>query len=229
MLDCEERIAKTDVKPTRRAFLAASAAIASSSRSPGPESSVGWSDLDREIWEHELAGFVPPKIFDVHTHLYRQEFDLERRPRKPSLFPNSDLGLNARWENLLLPGRQVSRLAFSSPFFKCDFQKANEFVAAEIRKDPRSRALMLVHPFMQAGHVEAAVRKHRFLGFKPYRRYCSGGDINQCRIADFMPEHQLAVADRYGLIVMLHISMKKSIADPRNIATSCACAKNFAT
>jgi predicted TIM-barrel fold metal-dependent hydrolase len=39
-----------------------------------------------------------------------------------------------------------------------------------------------------------------------------------CRVTDFLPEHQIAVADRRGLIVMLHLSRRQGIADPENLA-----------
>jgi hypothetical protein len=197
---------------SRRSFLAsASAGIAAVQP---VAAGVQLNGVDRQIWEEELAAFVPKRIFDVHTHLYPRESDLDGPPRP---FPESDLALSARCEAMLLPGREISRLAFPSPFPRCDFEKANRFVAEEIRKDPRSEALMLVHPSMTATHVEASITELKLLGFKPYRRYCRG-DVNECRITDLMPEHQLAVANRHGLIVMLHISMKKSIADPRNIS-----------
>jgi hypothetical protein len=32
-----------------------------------------------------------------------------------------------------------------------------------------------------------------------------------------MPEHQIAVADRYGLLIMMHLSKRDAIADPQNI------------
>jgi len=56
------------------------------------------------------------------------------------------------------------------------------------------------------------------MGFKPYRFYATTGDPVQCRIGDMLPEHQIAVADRYGLIVMLHLPKRDAIADPDNIA-----------
>src|SRR6266550_7333967 len=41
--------------------------------------------------------------------------------------------------------------------------------------------------------------------------------MDECRITDFMPEHQIAVANRYGLMILLHVSKKLAIADPDNI------------
>ena len=36
------------------------------------------NDLDRRIWEQELAAFVPRRVFDVHTHIY--QWDLSKGP-----------------------------------------------------------------------------------------------------------------------------------------------------
>ncbi len=187
---------------------------------------VQLNDVDRRIWEEELAGFVPQRVFDVHTHLYRWAFNLD--PQKESGAFRSLLGeeyADATWElanavdAALMPGREVHRLSFPFPFeHPCDFAGSNAFVAAETAKDRRSAALMLVHPEMSAEEVEREVDKYGFLGFKPYRFYASTGDAVECRITDFMPEHQIAVADKRGLLIMMHIAKRDAIADRENLA-----------
>jgi len=184
------------------------------------------NDVDRRIWEEELAEFVPQRIYDVHTHLYRWAFNLD--PKKETGAYRSLLGeeyADATWEMAnavdaaLMPGRQVTRLSFPFPFeHPCDFPGSNAFVAAETAKDRNSRALMLVHPGMSAEDLEREVDRHNFVGFKPYRFYSSTGDAVQCRITDFMPEHQIAVAHRRGLIIMMHLAKRDAIADRENIA-----------
>jgi glutamate-1-semialdehyde 2,1-aminomutase len=75
---------------------------------------------------------------------------------------------------------------------------------------------MLVHPSMTAGDLEQLIEARGYLGFKPYRHYSVTGDVDECRITDFLPEDQIEVADRYGLLIMLHISKRDAIADPEN-------------
>jgi glutamate-1-semialdehyde 2,1-aminomutase len=65
--------------------------------------------------------------------------------------------------------------------------------------------------------VEATIRRTGLIGFKPYRWYASSGDAVEGRLTDFMPEHQIAVADRLGLIIMMHLSKRDAIADPENV------------
>src|SRR5262249_30091343 len=124
-----------------------------------------------------------------------------------------------RIDAMLMPRREVHRLSFPFPFpHPCDFAASNAFLAAELRADPQSSGLSLVHPGMSADQVEAETERHGFLGFKPYRFYSSTGDAVNCRITDFMPEHQIAVAHRRGLIIMMHVSKRDAIADPENVA-----------
>ena len=184
------------------------------------------NDVDRRIWDEELAEFVPQRIYDVHTHLYRWAFNLD--PNKETGAYWSLLGeeyAEASWEMAnavdaaLMPGRQITRLSFPFPFqHPCDFAGSNAFVAAETAKDLNSRALMLVHPGMSAEDLEREVDRHGFVGFKPYRFYSSTGDAVQCRITDFMPEHQISVAHRRGLIIMMHLAKRDAIADDENIS-----------
>lgn len=182
------------------------------------------NDLDRRIWETELEGFVPRHVFDVHTHVYRWSFNLDPAKETGPLreiigggFPEADWAALEASDAALMPGREVHRLAFPYPFpHACDFAGASRFAAAQAGGDPCSGALMLVHPSMTSEHLETQLRGGAFLGFKPYRFYSVTGDAVACRIADFLPEHQVQVAQRHGLIVMLHLAKRDGIADPEN-------------
>lgn len=183
------------------------------------------TNLDHQIWAEELSDFVPDTVFDVHTHIYRWAFDLDpNRATGPfannigRYFPEVTWDLADQVDALLMPGRKMERLAFPFPFpHPCDFDTSNSYVAAQVSKGPTSRGLALVHPGMSSAEVEATVRRNGLIGVKPYRFYASTGDAVACRITDFMPEHQIAVADRLGLIIMMHISKPDAIGDPDNI------------
>jgi hypothetical protein len=183
------------------------------------------NDLDRRIWDEELNAFVPKRVFDAHSHIYRWAFNTD-----PEKDRGGDYGFvgrdypEAHWKDLeecdrlLMPGREVQRLVFPFPFSpSCDFAGSNAFLAAEVAAHPESAALMVVHPSMTADYVEGEVQAKGFLGFKPYRTYSVTGDAAQCRITDFMPRYQIEVAHRLGLIIMMHLSKRNAIADPDNI------------
>ena len=182
------------------------------------------TDLDERIWREELDSFVPERVFDVHTHLYRWDHygapDKETSGYRRFLgdeFAHSSWDLADHYDRLLMPGRRVSRLSFGFPFpTHCDFAAANQLVADEVTRDPASAGLMLVHPSMTAEQIETTIRATGLIGLKPYRFYSSTGDAVECSITDFLPEHQIAVADRLGLVIMMHLSKRDAIADPAN-------------
>jgi hypothetical protein len=200
------------------------AAIATPRHNAPPATSAPQpNDLDQRIWREELDEFVPPRIFDAHTHVYRWAHNAD--PHKDTSSLAALLGTQyaeASWafadacDAALMPGREVHRLSFPFPFPQCDFAAANAFLAQEVRRDPPSAGLLLVHPAMTADEVDEQLTRHALLGLKPYRFYSATGDADQCRITDFLPEHQVAVADRRGLIVMLHVSKRDAIGDPDN-------------
>lgn len=216
---------------SRRSLIKFSPAFLIPSRSlTAPRPSLSGQDLevrglDREIWADELEAFVPKRIFDVHTHLPCWRFNLD--PKKAAappdavggaVFTETTLDLLTRFNHKLLPGREVHYLAFPTVFPQCDFKGSNAHVAREVRNRPGSAGLMLVHPSMSAADIEKSVEAGGFLGFKCYRYYSVTGDMVECRITDFLPEHQIAVANRHGLIIMLHMAKAKACADPENLA-----------
>ena len=187
---------------------------------------IQFNDVDHRIWTEELESFVPQRIFDVHTHVYRWQFNTDPTRENGCFaelvgreFPEAGRAELDAWDAALMPGRQVHRLSFGFPFLPAgDFEASNRFVAEQTLQDSASGALMLVHPSMTSDYVERQVQTHGFLGFKPYLFYAPSGNISDCRITDFLPEEQIEVADRLGLLVMLHVSKRDAVADPQNLA-----------
>ena len=179
------------------------------------------TDLDESIWREELEDFVPSRVFDAHTHVYRTEFNLA--PRSPleerlrDKYPVSDLNTLQRDDALMLPGRELHYLTFGHPFLECDFEGLNAHTAETVSQDPQSAALMIVSPKMVPESVRDTIVRHGFLGMKPYRFYSVTGDVVECRITDILPEPLIEVANELGLIVTLHMGKRKAIGDPENI------------
>jgi Tat protein secretion system quality control protein TatD with DNase activity len=186
---------------------------------------VELNDLDRRIWDEELEGFVPERIFDVHTHIYQwasytapdKESSGYRAFVKPE-FEVAGWDALAEVDRLLMPGRSVERLAFPFPFAThCDFDGSNVFLAEQLGAHPQSAGLMLVRPEMTADEIAEGVRRHGFVGLKPYRFYARNGDPVDCSLTEFLPEHQIEVAHELGLILMMHLARQDAIGDPVNL------------
>ncbi len=178
-------------------------------------------DIDKQIWDEELEDFVPKTIFDAHTHLYKWSHAINPPPeskRWQKAFPDVDWNFLNSVDKILFPGRKVHRLTAGKPHVYFNFEAANHYTASEVSKDPKSGALMLVRPSMSAEQIENAIKKYGFIGFKPYRLHSTTGDVVECRITDFLPEKQLVIANRHGLMIMLHISKSAAIGDEENLS-----------
>lgn len=183
------------------------------------------TDLDVRIWNEELDHFVPDTVFDVHTHIHRWAFYTDpgktTGPYADTIgrhFPEVTWRLADEIDAALMPDRRVERLAFPYPYpAPCDFDAANRHVAEQSANAPQSAGLMLVHPGMAASDIETTLRHTGLIGLKPYLVYAKGADPAEASIIDFLPEHQIALADEMGLLIMMHLSKRRAIADPDNI------------
>lgn len=187
--------------------------------------SLELKQIDRRIWEQELEQFVPDKVFDAHSHIYKWEFNLDPNKQTGPMakmvlphFAEASLADLKQVDDLLMPGREVHRLSFPFPFsHPCNFDASNDYIAGQISHDQNSKALMLVHPGMSSDFIVEQLEKFGFLGFKPYRVYSTTGDTVNCSITDFLPEHQIEIAHEKKLIIMMHLSKKDAVADPDNL------------
>ena len=178
------------------------------------------NDLDRQIWEEELADFVPEKIFDVHVHSYWSKYINE--PFEQCFWGRMGAPEKAGLDEIvegtekLFPQRSAfSFLLIPSPSLTTDMEALNNFVAAEGKKSSSAYTAMFVTPEMDPDYVEKFVRTNGTAAFKPYRTFTD--DPVECRITDMLPEPIIEVAQQHGLAVVLHIAKRKAIADQQNI------------
>lgn len=176
---------------------------------------------DKRIWEEELKDFLPEKILDVHAHVWLDELRVydPTAPQRTVTWTRvvaKDDPIEHLQETyqLMFPGKDVKALFFSNTE-----GKANNDYVAECSRKTGWPALYFSHPTETAEELEANIRSGGYLGIKSYLslspKYIPGPEV---RIFDFFPKHQLAVLDRLGGIVMLHIPRNGRLKDPVNLA-----------
>ena len=174
-------------------------------------------DRDRELFDRELASFVPPRIFDAHAHLYaRDHFNGAAPGLCASGPPTAGWEVFAKRIDEITPDRTTSGLFFGFPAPKVDIDAANEFVGREARMDPSSRSQMLVRPEMDPELVRATVRRHGFVGLKCYHVYATEQPTFHATIPSYLPEPHVRVAHEEGLSITLHMVRPRAMADPSN-------------
>ena len=182
------------------------------------------TDLDRRIWEEELADFLPEQLYDAHVHVYDPTHCTSTTDDEPTegvtwwerpVHLMDRTALDACYDTLY-PGRRLNYLMMGWVYRRGDWDAANEFTAAQTADDPRSVAFMLTPAAFDARHVAETVDRLGFRGLKPYRWWAD--DENECRITDMLPEPLIEVANDRDLVVMMHLGKSRAIADEENLA-----------
>jgi glutamate-1-semialdehyde 2,1-aminomutase len=167
--------------------------------------------LDIDIFQNELDSFLPEKIFDAHVHLWSEKH-IGKCRNESSLRKEVDLEALKKCCSSLLPGREMHFCILGNPLN--DYDGHNEWLAEEAAKDHLSKAFMLTIPEMKADEILTKIERSGFAGFKPYRTFAQNTD--RSRIADFLPENQMELANEKNLCVTLHLDMLHGISDKRN-------------
>ena len=176
------------------------------------------NDIDKLIYDREIGPYLPSRMFDAHTHLFQGRF----HPGYCAAvgMPGGDVDMEGMrgWWRQLFPEKKVHGLVMGFPTVGMDWQGENEFVA-EQGSDTRDRFSLLTLPSQSVADLEAAVTRFKPFGLKPYLSFASVPDVQQAEITDFLPEEQIALADKYALAVTLHVSKPRGMADENNLAS----------
>ncbi len=178
------------------------------------------NDIDRKLLSRALDGFVPDKVFDVHTHLFHSRHFAEGK-RPEFLDENRGYGM-ADFQaamKLWMPGRQVEGLFFGFPSMGNDRAGENAWVRSQVDVSANSRALVLTAPTDDPAEVRRLMSTGVFVGIKPYRMYADVTDTKEAEIESFAPEWMWEICHDNDGIMMLHIMLADGITDPRNVET----------
>ena len=179
---------------------------------------------DTEVYQEQLKDFLPDTFVDCHTHIWLEEQNHfgEDSANRSCAWPNMVARDNSvedlnETNRLLFPDKKVISVLYGQPMVTIDLKKNNAYVAQSAEKYGFP-ALYISHPSQSAESVERAVLANPcFKGLKVYLQFAPGYiPANEIRIYDFLPHAHLALADRYGWVVQIHIARPRRLADPVN-------------
>ena len=178
---------------------------------------------DAEIWEQELNGFVPDRVFDTHVHMWRPEDvpdDIEVKPTDIGLETFRGYTMDDFKASMarLLPGRSVGALVFGMVHRSLPRENLNRYAADVQKSEPDISALAVVSPHDPMEDVERWISAYGLLGYKPYWNLVEHKEQGDVTIRDMLSPDQLDYANQRGLTVLLHIPRACRLADPLNKA-----------
>ena len=179
-------------------------------------------DIDKKVYEEELAEFLPDELIDIHTHVHsiknKETRNTSRQVLWPSLIAKENTGAQLEETyKLMFPGKKVTPLIFTTANKNENFEKTNAYVSEESSKF-KFPALYFSMPWETSEQLEEKCKKGNFLGLKSYLSFSPDSiPESDIRIFDFFPHNQLKTANRNGWIVMLHIPRHGRLGDPENL------------
>lgn len=180
------------------------------------------SAVDRRIYQTQLQDFLPQRMLDCHTHIWRRSFVEATPEARGAKWPSRVADENpiedlSETYALLFPGKQVTPLIFSSPSRQLHLDQGNGYIS-QVAREHGLPALLVSTPEWSGAEIEERVQAGSFLGLKPYLNFAPleipEPDVT---IFDFLPQAQLEVADQRGWVIMLHIPRKARLRDPLNL------------
>lgn len=179
-------------------------------------------DVDRRVWNDELAPWLPERILDFHVHVSLPEHSGDISPERMAANWAMEVGVAQPWEELretydaLFPDRAVGCLAFGAVHREALIEQNNAYVLSGARTDAsRASALLCSRPEWPADVIEAQLALG-YAGLKPYPDLVPGGD-GEVSVFDFLPNGHLQVLDAAGGILMLHLPRAGRIGDADNV------------
>ena len=181
--------------------------------------------VDREFYAQRLRDWLPDGIIDIHTHVWLKRFNekkkelLKRTASWPSMVADENTVEDLiETYRLLFPGKTVIPLMFTNVVPEGNLDQANDYVSGVSRKHDFP-ALIFSHPHWDAAELEKRIQEGNFLGAKSYLSLAPSRLLpSEIRIFDFFPHHHLAVLNKHGLLMMLHIPRNDRLRDPVNLA-----------
>ncbi len=188
-------------------------------------------DTDRQVYEQELKGFLPARIFDAHVHVLDPSCLVPGYQHPPRHVFSKVGGVFTHaqcmaWAKALVPEQEFHYNGFGLPSYDSD-RDASAAYCGRITDNRHFFGMALVSPRDSREAVTRRVVENRLIGYKPYLEFVEGKPKADITIDDMLPAAQMEAADARGLIVMLHIPRPERLTDPVNQAQMVALCRRY--
>ena len=174
-----------------------------------------FTETDQTLLE-KIQDFIPDKVFDVHAHLWQlkdcpfpEKGEMAEGPQKVTI---------EIWQEFV--GRLVGKSRLKGGLFlgfsMCDIDKMNDFLINQLKNKIFCKGEILVSPDYPQEKLLEYISLPFISGLKPYHTFSSEKPTFDSSIKGFAPEWMWKLADKYNLVITLHIVKHKALADPEN-------------
>lgn len=178
-----------------------------------------YETVDLPFYKNEIQPTLPKRILDFHAHIWSKRH-WETVPYQDGSkggkymvvkteYLKEDLKRDAR---RILPASSYSAVCFGMPTPAADLRKTNLYSAESGREE-------WIYPLMIAGknlasqdQIVQQLKEYGFWGYKVFLNWY-GDDYGHVRIEDMLSPVEMDLAEKYRLVVLLHVPRSRRLAD----------------
>ena len=191
----------------------------------GPGDWSDWTTADRET-AAVVQAQLPGAVFDIHAHV---------APALPAalaacLSPRAEGAVGAvagvqEWRGAVGAQLGVARLqgGLLIPYPTCGSdgaqrQESNRFCFAQAAADPNCQSCILISPADSPESLAPVLNDPTLRGLKPYHFFSPTQPTSASAVRDFLPDWAWELAAAQRLLIVLHLTRDRALADPKNLA-----------
>ncbi len=179
-----------------------------------------YDSIDLPFYRSEIAPVLPGHVLDFHAHVWSKKhwkqvpYDTQSPGARYMVveteYPAQRLLSDAR---TILPDRVYQAVCFGMPTPAADIERTNTYVAEIGRQEAFFPLMLAGKGLAEQSAIEQTLREGGFYGYKVLLNW-QGDDYGHLSVSDMLGAVEMEPADRYRLVVLLHVPRSDRLADP---------------
>jgi hypothetical protein len=179
-----------------------------------------YQQIDLPFYLAEIEPLLPPEVLDFHAHIWRKQ-DWQEVPWEENetgakymvTLPDYSLERLQADGQRIFPNRKYKAVCFGYPTPAADIESTDTYTA-EAGKSGWVYSLMLAGKGLRSREqIENRLRRDGFYGYKVLLNWF-GDDYGNVTIEDMLGPVEMELAEKYRLVVLLHVPRSGRLADP---------------
>ena len=179
-----------------------------------------YNQIDLPFYRAEIEPLLPPEVMDFHAHIWRKQ-DWQEVPWEENeagskyMVTLPDYGLERLQADgqRIFPNRKYKAVCFGYPTPAADIESTDAYTA-EAGKSGWVYSLMLAGKGLRSrAQIENRLRRDGSYGYKVLLNWF-GDDYGNVTIEDMLSPVEMELAEKYRLVVLLHVPRSGRLADP---------------
>ncbi len=180
-----------------------------------------YETVDLPFYREKIKPRLPESILDFHTHVWlSSHFKIvpweENKKGGKYMVTSTEYSYEALQKDAerMFPGIEYKAVCFGNPTPAIEPRLTNKYVSDGAAPLPGMFPLMVAGKgLFSAEEIEKTLIEGRFLGYKVFLNWW-GDNYGDVTIEDMLSPVEMKIADKYRLIVLLHVPRTDRLANP---------------